>query len=237
MVSNWQLRPAEDSEEPLVVEINTDITARVDAERQRELMAQELNHRVKNTLAIVQALARMTFNGADAEHVTRFEARLRALSEAHNLLVREHWEHANLRDVVVGVASYLNVEERLSIDGPDLRLRPTAAVSYTLAMHELCTNALKHGALSAPGGRVEVAWELEGGDESNIHLLWREVGGPKVTPPARKGFGSKLIQRAVSSELGTPVTMRFEPTGLVCEFEGPVQKRPSAAPEQPSLFA
>lgn len=235
VLSSWRLR-----EEPgrpgVVVETNTDITARVEAERHRELLTQELNHRVKNTLAIVQALARLTFNGAETECVRRFEARLLALSEAHNLLVREHWEHANLKDVVCGVANYLNVQDRLSIDGPDLQLRPSAAVSYTLAMHELCTNALKHGALSKPGGRVEVTWEVEDREESKIHLLWREIGGPPVAPPTRKGFGSKLIQRAVSTELGTPVSMRFEPTGLICEFDGPVQKSPSATPMQPSLF-
>jgi two-component system CheB/CheR fusion protein len=223
-VSNWRLRAAKPQDRPLVVEINTDITDRVAIERQRELLVEELNHRVKNTLAIVQAIARLSFADADKACVRRFEQRLVALAQAHSLLVREQWEYAELKDVVAGVAGSLNVRERICAEGPDVQLRPTSAVSYTLAIHELCTNAIKHGALSSPDGRVEIAWELL--DSGKIHLLWREIGGPQVRPPAHRGFGSALIERALAGELGSPVQMRFEPTGLVCEFDGRVQKTP-----------
>lgn len=229
--SNWRLRNAGPDEDAMIVESNTDITQRVQAEHHRDLLVRELDHRVKNTLAVVQGLARLTFGGADREHVQRFEQRLIALSEAHNLLLREHWEHADLKELISGITRSLDVSDRVHIQGPDATLQPNAAVSYALAFHELCTNALKHGALTAPSGRVDIVWEFLGPDRENIHLIWRELGGPRVLPPERKGFGSRLIQRAVSKELGTPVELRFEPTGLVCEFDGPIQKTPAFVDE------
>jgi two-component sensor histidine kinase len=225
--SDWRVRGAEASEDCVVVESNTDITARVVAERRRETLALELDHRVKNTLAVVQGLARLTFGAADAADVRRFEERLIALSQAHNLLLREHWDHAQLKDIISVVTSSLGVAERVHVDGPDAALHPNAAVSYSLAFHELCTNAVKHGSLRAPQGRVEVIWNFRGAENEHIHLFWREIGGEPVNPPEREGFGSRLIQRTVARELGTPVQLRFEPTGLVCEFDGPVQKQPA----------
>ena len=122
----------------------------------------------------------------------------------------------------------LQLLHRTEIEGPPVELLPNAALAYSLAFHELATNAIKHGALSRPGGTVEVRWKLYGEACENIHLAWRERGGPPVEPPSRTGFGSRLIRRAVSQELGTPIEMRFEPSGLVCEFDGPLQKEPTA---------
>jgi PAS domain S-box-containing protein len=220
--SVWRLR-----EPQMVVEQNTDISERVVLEQQRELLTQELDHRVKNTLAVVQGLARLTFSRCDAEDVRRFEERLLALSEAHNLLRQEHWHHAQLVDIIRDVSGGLNVQSQITLDGPDVRLGPSAAVSYALAFHELCTNALKHGALTGCEGRVEITWRLAGPGDERIHLTWRERNGPNVIPPVREGFGSRLIRRAVASELGAPVDIRFEEAGLVCVFDGPVQKQPS----------
>lgn len=222
----WRRRdPAVD----IVVEQNTDITERVALERHRDALARELDHRVKNTMAVIQGLARMSFGKADAAHVRQFDERLLALAGAHRLLQREHWEHALLTALIGEVAQTLGVADRIVIDGPAVRLQPTAAVSYALAFHELCTNALKYGALSVPAGRVDVAWSLDADAEQHINLTWRESGGPPVSPPKAAGFGSRLISRVVARELGTPVALRFEPEGLVCEFDGPVQKHPDFA--------
>lgn len=219
--SLWRCR-----EPTMIVEQNTDITQRVILERHRDLLSLELDHRVKNMFAVVQGLAHMTFNGAERAAVARFDGRLVALSRTHDLLRRHHWETANLKDLIDAVTGPLDVEGRISKDGPDVSIGPTAVVAYGLAFHELCTNALKYGALRGPGGRVDIRWSVEDGPEQRIHLTWRERGGPKVTPPQREGFGARLIRSAVAGELGTPVDLRFEEDGLVCEFDGPVEKAP-----------
>ena len=221
--SLWRRR---DASVDVVVEQNTDVSERVLLEQHRDTLALELDHRVKNTLAVIQGLARMSFAKADAEHVRQFDERLLALSGAHKLLQREHWDHASLKELIADVAHTLGVAGRVLVDGPDVNLRASAAVSYALAFHELSTNALKHGALSTPGGRVDIVWTVDADADHHIHLVWRETGGPPVSAPGAEGFGSRLIRRAVARELGTPVEMRFEPGGLVCEFDGPLQKHP-----------
>ena len=225
----WRRRHAGAQARQVVIVQNTDITDRVRYERQRDLLTRELNHRVKNTLAVVQSLARMSFADADREHVRQFEERLLALSEAHNLLVRESWEKASLRDLLHEVIHAMHLEGRVEIDGPDADLTPNSAVAYALAFHELATNAVKHGALRAPSGRVSVTWRLFD-DDRRLHLIWKETGGPEVKPPEKKGFGSRLLERAISRELGTPVELRFEPSGLVCEFDSSLQKSPEGVP-------
>jgi two-component system CheB/CheR fusion protein len=211
----------------LVVEQNTDVTRRVLLERHRDLLALELDHRVKNTLAVVQGLAHLTFNGAAPTAVAQFDGRLIALSRAHDLLRRHQWEAASLKDLIGAVTEPLDVDRRIALEGPDVPLGPTAVVAYGLAFHELCTNALKYGALKIPEGRVSIHWSLQDGPEQRIHLTWREHGGPKVQSPRQEGFGSRLIRAAVAGELGTPVSFHFEEDGLVCEFDGPVEKAPN----------
>ncbi len=208
-----------------------DVTAAFNAQeaqrrqaRHLQLLVDELNHRVKNTLAIVQSLAQQTFRDGAATPEARaaFEGRLVALASAHNLLTREHWDSAELADVVrqsfhvhgLGV-------DRFEIDGPALRLAPRTAVSIALAMHELTTNAAKYGALANDTGRISVTWRLEGGDGRRLVLSWRESGGPPVSPPATRGFGSRMIERALSSELGGEVRLDFRPDGVVCEIDAP----------------
>jgi len=228
--SLWRLRRAD-----LVVEQNTDITDRVALERQRDIAALELTHRINNMLTVVQAVARTSFGTTNPEGLRDFDQRLRALGEANRVLVQGHWERPFLRKIILEVGEAMQVEDRIILKGPDAELRATAAFAYTLAFHELFTNALKHGSLQGPIGHVEIEWSIFGGQPERIHVIWREVGGPTVTAPTRHGFGSRLISTLVSAELGTPVDMRFEPTGLVCEFDGPLQKKPglTALPSDP----
>jgi PAS domain S-box-containing protein len=222
--SLWRLRRSD-----VVVEQNTDITDRVELERQRELANLELTHRINNMLTVVQAVARTSFGASNPEGMRDFDRRLRALSEANRVLAQGHLERPFLRNIIFKVIEAMEMEDRVFLKGPDAELRPTAAFAYTLAFHELCTNALKHGSLRGPIGRVEVEWSIFGDAPERIHVIWREIGGAPITAPARQGFGSRLISTLVSAELGTPVDMRFEPTGLVCEFDGPLQKKPSVA--------
>ena len=230
--SLWRLRPSEHdsavSRAVLVVETNTDVTAEVGLERQRDLLTRELSHRVKNTLTVVQGLAHFTLAPVDPEVRARFEERLRSLSNAHDLLLTQDWLGAGLRQVARGALATFDVAPRVTFAGPDVELTPTAAIAYAMALHELATNAVKYGALSVPEGRIAVEWTVYERDQRDrIHLFWRESGGPPVNPPKSEGFGFRLVRRALAAELGTPVEIRFEPKGLVCEFDGPLQKRPA----------
>jgi two-component system, chemotaxis family, CheB/CheR fusion protein len=216
--SFWRFREGE-----LVVEQDTDITERIELERAREHLIIELEHRIGNTLAVVRAIASMTFRGIVPELTSQFDARLEALALGVRVLTRRDWGRAPLREIIVEVARALGFHNRITLDGPDVELRPSAVHAYTLAFHELCTNAIKHGALSRAEGRVEVTWSVWTEPKERIHLLWREHGGPVVMPPQRLGFGSHLLQTIVARELGTAVEMRYESSGFVCEFKGPVE--------------
>ncbi|HEY7810553.1 MAG TPA: HWE histidine kinase domain-containing protein [Allosphingosinicella sp.] len=199
--------------------IARDVTERRKAQERQALLVNELNHRVKNTLALVQGLALQSFrDGRDpAEARTAFQHRLAALAAAHDLLTRESWEGATLRGLAEGALGHLiGQERRVEISGPDVTLGPKAAVSLVMALHELSTNASKYGALSVPGGRVTVAWTLDG---DRLRLEWREQGGPPVAAPGRRGFGLRMIERALAADLGGGVAMEFEPTGLICRIE------------------
>ena len=196
-----------------------DIHERKIAEERQQLLINELNHRVKNTLATVQAIAFQTLK-ADlpvAEARGRFEARLMALSRAHNLLTGRSWEGAPLDRVVRDATEYLAEESgRFAIEGEEVWLAPRAALALALAFHELSTNAAKYGALSREAGSVTIRWRSEGG---MLRIDWKETGGPAVSAPASRGFGSRLIERGLASDLGGSASMRFEPDGLACTIE------------------
>ena len=221
--SLWRLRGTD-----LVVEQNTDVTDRIELEHQREVATLELNHRINNMLTVVQAVARTIFGTSNPEGLRDFDRRMRALADANRVLTHRHWERPFLRKIILDVVQAMEVEDRIVLDGPDAELRPSAAFAYTLAFHELCTNALKHGSLRGPIGNVEITWSIFGHAPERIHVIWREVGGEPIRQPERQGFGSRLISSLVSAELGTPVIMRFESSGLLCEFDGPLQKQPEA---------
>jgi PAS domain S-box-containing protein len=196
-----------------------DIHERKAAEERQRLLINELNHRVKNTLATVQAIAFQTMKGDISldEARSRFEARLQALSRAHNMLTEQSWAGAPLARVVADATEYLAGEQdRFAAEGPPVWLAPRAALALSLALHELGTNAAKYGALSSEAGRVAIGWATQDG---LLRLEWKELGGPLVAKPGRRGFGSRLIERGLQSDLGGTATIFFEPDGLRCRIE------------------
>lgn len=229
MVQTYQITkvPMRDSEGRIegVCGIAVDVTERKTFEAHQRLLVDELNHRVKNTLAIVQSLAQQSLKSADGDARRAFERRLNALASAHSLLTRENWTGVSFGSIVeTAVAPYADLDRlRFRISGPDLRLAPKTAVSLTMALHELATNAAKYGALSAPDGRVEIMWHtLPPASEPRLRFEWRERGGPPVVPPARPGFGSRMVEYALAAELGGEVELRYEPAGVVCAIEAPL---------------
>ncbi len=199
--------------------IARDDTERRRAEERQRLLANELNHRVKNTLALVQGLALQSFkDGRDmAEAGEAFQQRLAALAAAHDLLTRESWEGATLGELVrEALGVYEGPEARIDWAGPPVRLNPKAAVSLVMALHELCTNAAKYGALSRPEGHVTVRWEVAA---DRLTIEWRERGGPPVAAPARRGFGFRMIERALAADLAGAARIEFQSQGLVCRIE------------------
>lgn len=199
-----------------------DVTEQRRAKEHQQLLIHELNHRVKNTLSIVQALAMQSFNDSAEPAAARqtFDARLNALSAAHNLLTMENWESAGLPETIkasIAATAGANVE-RVTMHGPNIVVAPQTAVSIAMTIHELCTNAIKYGALSNDTGTVDVRWTVSPETDGLVDLRidWSESGGPAVTPPTRRGFGTRLIERGLSAELRSRVTLDFDPSGLKC---------------------
>jgi PAS domain S-box-containing protein len=220
--------PLRDASGALVGAVNmlVDITHHKQAEQRQQWLINELNHRVKNTLATVQSIAAQSFGGAAESQAHRwFEGRLLALSNAHDVLTRENWQGANLRDIVAQAVAPLCGQDknRFEISGSDLRLPPKMALSLAMAIHELCTNAAKYGALSDAAGSVTVGWRVVPvGERRRLCLRWAERGGPRVDLPRRKGFGSRLIERGLAHELGAEVRLEYAPSGVVCEIDAPL---------------
>ena len=211
------------------VRVVQDITERKLAEERRQLLLNELNHRVKNTLATVQSIAALTVRSAPTAQAFHesFTARLIALSGTHNLLTNEGWEGTWLRGLVEKeLAPYANTgKRRFTLRGERVRMSPQAAVALGLAFHELTTNAAKYGALSVPDGHIRVSWETDrSGPAPTLRVVWSETGGPAVSPPTRRGFGSRLIERGIAQELDGEVKLAFEPTGLRCSFVLPLDR-------------
>ena len=199
--------------------IARDITERKRAQQQQRLLVEEMQHRIKNTLATIQAIATQTLN-QHAKERDAFIARLHALSRAHDLLTSKTWERASLRAIVTRVLEPFQeqLNERIIIDGPaDLWLDSTNSIAVAMALHELATNAVKYGALSNGDGRVSIAWERQH-EPNRMKLVWQESGGPEVSPPKLKGFGSHLIERVFAGQLGESGLL-FSPQGLSCTLE------------------
>jgi two-component sensor histidine kinase len=183
-----------------------------------DLLIEELNHRVKNTLAILQSIAVQTFRSASRDEREKFEGRLGALAEAHNLLSTEKWQGSELQDVVKRVLQpyLLNNPERMKMFGPHVPLSPRVAVILSMIVHEIATNAAKYGALSNDSGTVTVDWEvITENATKKLRLIWTEAGGPHVTAPVQRGFGSRLIERSARDQLGGEATVDFLPRGVV----------------------
>jgi PAS domain S-box-containing protein len=205
----------------------SDITERKQMEEHLRLVVHELNHRVKNNLAMTQAMAAQTFrdqnDGGAAQ--AAFTARLVALARANDLLTGERWVGASLQRVLEQALEPYGGEqqERCLIDGPPVTLSSKTALSVALATHELATNAVKHGAWSRAEGRISVTWRVDDTDSGErLRLQWRENGGPPVAAPARRGFGSRLVERGLSAEMGGEVKLDFRPEGLICTIDAPL---------------
>jgi PAS domain S-box-containing protein len=215
------------------VKMFQDVTERREAEAKQKLLLDELNHRVKNTLATVQSLAAQTARNCTsaAEFRARFEPRLLALSAAHDRLTRNQWEGASLRDIAQEeLAAHAAPGRPLQVHGPDVHLPPRASLSLSMALHELATNAAKHGALATAGGQVALSWSVvrEGSHfPTGVRLEWVESGGPEVKPPAGEGFGSRLL-RVTAKELNGEMATDYTPSGFRWSLSFPL------SPPQPS---
>jgi PAS domain S-box-containing protein len=214
--------------------IGRDVTERRQAERQRQLLIEELNHRVKNTLATAQSLANQTLRASPTpgHFVTAFTGRLAALAAAHNVLADARWTGAALHELIAQqLAPYRAERPSLVVRGEDVWLEPSAALTLGLVLHELATNAAKHGALADAAGAVEIRSRVRraaGG--RRLALVWRERGGPPVEGPARRGFGLNLIERGLAYQLGGSAVLEFRRDGLRCTIEFALEPRVPPTP-------
>ncbi|HZA02133.1 MAG TPA: CHASE domain-containing protein [Hyphomicrobiaceae bacterium] len=202
-----------------VVAEGRDITHRKQWEEQQKLLTKELAHRIKNSMAVIQSIARQTLGDAPKPVAEAFTGRIQSLAAAHEILIQKGWSDASLKELASRQLAVAQGSVRLA--GPDVTLPPILATSLGLVLHELVTNATKYGALSAPHGVVELTWQATGDDgERRVLLTWKERGGPPIAAPDREGFGSRLIERSLP---GANVERRFEREGLVCTIDVPLQ--------------
>jgi PAS domain S-box-containing protein len=223
--------PLHDPDGKMIGAVNmlVDITERKQAEERKTLLLRELAHRVNNMFAVILAITQQSLRSAASPEVfaRAFTGRLQALAHAHNLLLSRDWSGADLGELAKGQLAPFSSEggDRLKVVGPQVTLAPAQVIALGVVLHELGTNAAKFGALSRDGGRVELTWTL---DEDRISLVWAERNGPKVTPPSRKGLGSKLIERGLPN---AGIDWRFPPDGVVCVIDLPIAERAAAAAE------
>ena len=202
-----------------------DVTENVVAAQRQKLMIDELNHRVKNTLATVQSIAIQSARSHDDPRTfaNEFQARLMALSHTHDLLTRSHWEGADFRDVLHHETE-AHDPHRIVMNGPSVSLNPAMALSLGMIFHELATNAAKYGALSRADGRIFIDWTLTEPNSPRLNITWSEIGGPDITAPAHRGFGSRLIERNVRHDMAGDLKLGYPSTGLHAEFVIPLDR-------------
>ena len=200
--------------------IARDVTERKRAEKRLELLTQELDHRAKNILAVMQAMVTVTRANSVNEFATVILGRIKSLSLAHSLLSESRWCGADLKRLVADeLAPYGKEQDRVEISGPSVMLAPSGAQAIAMALHELATNAVKYGALAVPTGRVSVLWSR--GADGRLALRWRETGGPATRPPSYRGVGMGVIERSVRDQLGGQATFHWHGEGLLCEIDAP----------------
>lgn len=209
-----------------LLSISRDISAITEAQERHELLNNELQHRIKNTLAMVSAIARQTLKGDDiSDRREAFTNRLQALSDANNLITTRTWQSAPMQSVVESALTpHLSGDDRFSISGQHVELSAKQALSVALTIHELATNATKYGALSDASGRIDIEWSLDETVENEAEAFtfsWRESGGPQVAPPTSAGFGSKLISRVLAADFNGKVSIDYRPDGVVCVMKAP----------------
>ncbi|WP_165498118.1 HWE histidine kinase domain-containing protein [Siculibacillus lacustris] len=203
-----------------------DVTGLVAAERLQGVVAREFDHRIKNMLATIMAIARRTArNAASLESfLDGFDERLMALGRTHQLLVRNGWDGMNLGELLKGELSLYDARDhRVSLSGPEVRIHGTGAQALGLAIHELATNAAKYGALARPDTRLAVSWTLDAG-AGDLEIVWRETGLRDLAPPTARGFGSTIIEKVMPLELAARVERRFLPDGLDCVIRIPADR-------------
>jgi two-component sensor histidine kinase len=204
--------------------VSVDITERRAAEEHRKLLSRELNHRVKNSLSMVQSIFGQTLKHASSIEEARetVNARIQAMAAAQDVLLEQGWTSSQLSHVVhAALKPFEDGRQRIRHRGPEVRVSAAAATSFSLAFHELATNAVKHGALSTDSGRVEILWEVRDGV---LHLTWEEIGGPPVVTPTRRGFGTTIIEKALAASIQGSATLHYRPAGLVMEVVTDVAK-------------
>lgn len=201
-----------------------DVSERHRAEKHRQLLLAELNHRVKNMLAVVQGIAEKSFKGDHVAHVREtFAARIRALGQAQDLLTEHEGIAVSLDRLIARALSPFIEADRVRFEGTDVILPAKIAASFSMAIHELATNALKYGALSSDEGSIAIEWSLSSEIEPpTLKFVWQEAGGPTIARPIHRGFGSQMIERVLSAEVSGNVKMEFPPTGLICVVTAPL---------------
>ncbi|RRU19745.1 HWE histidine kinase domain-containing protein [Stenotrophomonas sp. 278] len=198
-----------------------DVTERKRHEQHQQLLINELNHRVKNTLATVQSIARQTLRSATGleDANAKIEERLVALASAHDILTRENWHSADIRDLAQSTVDAYGAADQFQLEGDGCRLDPRRALALAMALHELGTNATKYGALSSRAGRVHLHWSsIDVDGDPRIEVVWQEHGGPAVHEPVQRGFGSRLLERGLKHDLGGGVELAFAPEGVRCHL-------------------
>ena len=231
-----------DGKPSYILAISRDITPEKRAEtelaeayQRQQMLTAELQHRIKNTLAMVSAIANQTMRGNDVEAARKaFTARMLTLAHAHDILVKTSWTSAPIKQVIEGaLAPHRTGQDRFEVSGPELLLQPKPALAIALAVHELATNAMKYGALSKDGGRVRVSWSTNIRDGMpGFDFDWIETGGPPVVAPdpSQKGFGTRLIERMLKNDVGGDVRLDFAPDGVSCEVRAPLDNLVESQP-------
>lgn len=214
--------------------ITLDITDRKRAEEHRVLLANELTHRVKNTLATIQSIVNQTLRTASSLEEARetLEARVLSLAAAHDVLTQDAWEGATLEEIVAKALAPFEAGRgsRFRAGGPAIRLPPRISLAFSMALHELATNAVKYGALSNETGHVRLSWTIvDGSMPDHLRFVWEEFDGPTVEPPTRTGFGSRMIERALAQEIDGRAEIEFRPSGVVFTAQAPLPDRQAEA--------
>jgi two-component sensor histidine kinase len=211
-----------------LLSISKDITDEWEITQRERFLTEELEHRAKNTFAMVISIANQTFRGeAHASPLQAHNARILALAKAHDMAKGSRLGNLRIRDVVDTAIASHHAVGRFNVSGPELNVAPRQALSLALALNELVTNAAKYGALSAGDGKVVIAWSASQGEEPTFVFRWQEQGGPPVAPPVREGFGTRLIKDFTASDFQGVVSLSYEPTGLVCELRTPLHNLPA----------
>jgi PAS domain S-box-containing protein len=210
--------------------VTVDVTDRKEAEVRQALLAREVDHRARNALAVIQSIIRLTHAKTVKEYVQRIEGRIKALARAHTLLSDSRWNGADLGTLVAEELAPYRAGDKIAFKGPDISLQPGTAQGLALALHELATNAAKHGALSSPRGKIQLEWNLQ---SSGLTLNWVEDGGPVIAQPSKRNFGLKVIVASIEQQLGGKIAFEWNPRGLRCLLSIPHNELTKSSTFQP----